>query len=97
MSAPSVTSVSKPSRVPAYAWWVMVVLSFAMLVSFIDRQIIALVVEPMKEDLGYTDTQTGFLYAGFAIFYALAGLPIAMLVDRRSRRGIIAWGVTLWS
>jgi MFS family permease len=84
-------------RVSPYAWWVMVVLSIAMLVSYVDRQIIALVVEPMREDLGYTDTQTGFLYAGFAIFYAMAGIPIAWMVDHKSRRGIISIGIFLWS
>jgi len=91
------SSAAQSRKVTPYAWWVMVVLSIAMLVSYIDRQIIALVVEPMRDDLGYTDTQTGFLYAGFAIFYAAAGVPIAWAVDRKSRRGIIAIGVFLWS
>ncbi len=93
----STVSAGESTKVSPYAWWVMVVLSMAMLVSYVDRQIIALLVEPMKDDLGYTDTQTGFLYAGFAIFYAAAGIPIAWMVDRRSRRGIIAWGIFLWS
>jgi MFS family permease len=93
----SAISAGASTKVSPYAWWVMVVLAFAMVVSYVDRQIIALVVEPMKDDLGYTDTQTGFLYAGFAIFYAAAGIPIAWLVDHKSRRGIVAWGVFLWS
>ena len=91
------TNPAYDTKVRPYVWWVAIVLSIAMLVSYVDRQIVALVVEPMREDLGYTDTQTGFLYAGFAIFYALAGIPIAYLVDTRSRRGLIAWGIFLWS
>ena len=94
------TQVTDPTRVryvSPYAWWVVVVLALALLVSYVDRQILALVVEPMKEDLGYSDTQVGWLYGGFAIFYALAGLPIAYLVDSRSRKGLIALGIFLWS
>ncbi len=80
-----------------YAWWVMFVLTLALLVSFIDRQIVALVVEPLKSDLGIGDAQVGWLYGGFAIFYAVAGLPIAVMADRRSRRWIIAIGILAWS
>jgi len=76
---------------------VVFVLSLAMLVSFIDRQIVALLVEPMKADFGLTDLQAGWLYGGFAIFYAVAGFPLAWLADRKSRRGIIAAGIFLWS
>lgn len=80
-----------------YASWVVFVLTLALLVSFIDRQIVALLVEPMKADIGLTDTQAGWLYGGFAIFYAAAGFPLAWLADRKSRRGIIAVGIFLWS
>jgi MFS family permease len=80
-----------------YTSWVVFVLTLALLVSFIDRQIVALLVEPMKADIGLTDTQAGWLYGGFAIFYAAAGFPLAWLADRKSRRGIIAVGIFLWS
>ncbi len=80
-----------------YAWWVVAVLTLALLVSFIDRQIVALVVEPLKTDLGLSDTQIGWLYGGFAIFYAVAGLPLAVLADRKSRRFIIMVGIVAWS
>ncbi len=80
-----------------YAWWVMFVLTLALLVSFIDRQIVALVVEPLKADLGINDTQVGWLYGGFAIFYAAAGLPLAVLADKKSRRWIITIGILAWS
>ena len=51
----------------------------------------------MKADLDITDVQVGWLHGGFAIFYAIAGLPIARLADRKSRRMIIAIGISLWS
>jgi MFS family permease len=69
----------------------------AMLVSFVDRQIIALVIEPMKVDLGINDTQAGWLYSGFALFYAIAGYPIAWLADRRNRKVIVSIGIFFWS
>ena len=73
------------------------VLIIASLVAFIDRQVVAIVVGPMKQDLGISDTQVGWLYGVFALFYAIAAVPIATLADRKSRRGIIAIGIFLWS
>ena len=80
-----------------YAWWVLGVLFLALLVAYVDRQIPALLVGPLKRDLGMNDTQVGWLYSGFAIFYAIAGLPIARLADRKSRRMIVTLGILAWS
>ncbi len=88
-------AVPYPSR--RYAWFVVGVLIVASLIAFIDRQVVAIVVEPMKADLGITDTEVGWLYGVFALFYAVAALPIATLADRRSRKHIIAIGIFLWS
>lgn len=82
---------------PTYAWVVVGVLVCASLVSYIDRQVVAIVVGPMKADLQASDSQIGWLYGIFALFYALAGLPIAWLADRVSRPRIIAAGILLWS
>ena len=82
---------------PAYAWAVVGVLVLAALVAFIDRQVVAIVVDPMKADLGVNDAQIGWLYGVFAVFYAVAALPIAWLADRRSRKLIIAVGIFFWS
>ena len=61
-----------------YAWYVSTVLMVANIVSFIDRQIISLLIEPIKADLSLTDTQISILHGfAFAIFYALMGLPWA--------------------
>ena len=70
----------------------------AMVVSFIDRQVITLLVAPIRADLGLSDTQMSLLMGfAFAIFYVTMGVPIARLSDRYSRRTIIAAGIFLWS
>ncbi|MDE0270748.1 MAG: MFS transporter [Gammaproteobacteria bacterium] len=82
----------------AYPWYVVVVLTFAFTVAFIDRQILSLLVEPIQRDLGITDTQISLLAGfAFAVFYSVLGVPIAWLADRYSRRAIISIGVFLWS
>jgi MFS family permease len=88
-------SLPYPNR--AYAWFVLAVLVVAALIAFIDRQVVAIVVDPMKADLGVGDAQIGWLYGVFALFYAVAALPIAWLADRKSRKHIIAAGIFLWS
>tara|TARA_R110000868_G_scaffold115630_2_gene308689 strand:+ start:7348 stop:8772 length:1425 start_codon:yes stop_codon:yes gene_type:complete len=85
-----------PSRI--YSWYVVAVFVLAYTFSFIDRQILSLLVEPMKRDLHISDTQIGLLVGlAFAIFYVFMGLPIGRLVDRRHRVSIIAFGVLFWS
>lgn len=80
------------------AWYAVSVLTFAYLVSFIDRQILSLLIEPIREDLGISDTQVSLLGGfAFALLYTFAGIPIAWLADHRSRRTVIAIGVMFWS
>jgi MFS family permease len=90
------TSVPPYPR-PAYAWFIVGVLVLAFLISYIDRQVLAILVGPMKADLHVTDSEIGWLYGIFAVFYAVAGLPIAMLADRYARLRLIAAGLLLWS
>lgn len=82
---------------PAYAWFVVGVLVLASIISYIDRQVVAIVADQMKADLGINDAQIGLLYGIFAVFYAIAGLPLAYLADRKGRKYIIAAGVFFWS
>jgi len=83
---------------PAYGWYVVVILTIAYVFSFIDRQILALLVEPIRADMHISDTQMSLMMGlAFGIFYTLLGVPIGRLADRRSRRGIIAVGITIWS
>jgi len=80
------------------AWWAVLVLFVAYTVSFIDRTILSLMVEPLRRDLHITDTQISLLQGlAFAIFYTTMGLPIATWADRGSRRFIIASGIFFWS
>ena len=84
-----------PSR--RYAWFVVFVLIIASLVAFIDRQVVAIVVEPMQRDLNVGDTEIGWLYGVFALFYAFAAIPIATIADKKSRKHVIAIGIFVWS
>ena len=80
------------------AWYTVGVLTLAYLFSYIDRQILSLMVGPIKRDLMLTDTQFSLLHGlAFAIFYTLLGIPIARLADNHNRRKLIAIGVALWS
>jgi MFS family permease len=66
--------------------------------NFIDRQILSILIEPIKEDLGLNDIQIGLLTGfAFAFFYATLGIPIAKLADRTNRRTLIVGALTLWS
>lgn len=81
-----------------YAWYVVAVLVVAYTFSFIDRQILSLLVGPIKRDLVISDTQMSLLQGlAFAIFYTLMGLPIGRMVDRSHRIRIITIGVIIWS
>lgn len=82
----------------AYAWYVVVVLMLANVSSFIDRQILSLLVVPIQRDLQISDTEMSFLLGlAFAVFYSIMGFPIGRLADVRSRRAIIGWGIAIWS
>lgn len=87
-----------PYPPPSKARAAMIILTVAYMLSFIDRQILSLLVEPMKHDLHITDFQASLLQGfAFAAIYAVAGIPFGRLADRFSRRIIIIVGVTLWS
>jgi MFS family permease len=82
---------------PGRAWWTVAVLTFTYIVSFVDRTILGLLIEPIKLDLSLNDTQIGWLAGpAFGVFYAVMGLPLGWLADRISRRGLIAVGAALW-
>lgn len=83
---------------PWYKWYALGVLTLVYTSSHVDRQIMGIVLEPIKRDLGASDTQMGFLVGlTFAVFYATLGMPIAMLADRTNRRNIVTASVTIWS
>jgi MFS family permease len=74
------------------------VLVAATIVSQLDRQILVLLVQPIRRDLGISDTQISLLQgAAFAIFYTVMTLPLGYLADRMSRRNLIIYGILAWS
>ena len=81
-----------------YAWFVVGVLVLANISSWIDRQILNLLVPAIRSDLGVSMTEMGYLIGlPFALFFAIAGFPIARLADRGNRRNIVAIGIASWS
>lgn len=81
----------------ARAWGSLGLLSLLYIISFIDRLILALLIEPVKADLGVTDVQIGLLIGtSFAVVYSIAGLPIARLADVGNRRMLILIGAAAW-
>lgn len=80
------------------AWYVVSVLTLAYVFSFIDRQILSLLVGPIKRDLEIGDTEMSLLMGlSFAVFYTLFGIPLGRLADTSNRRNVIAAGIALWS
>ncbi|MCU0759747.1 MAG: MFS transporter [Steroidobacteraceae bacterium] len=80
------------------AWWLVLVLALAGVVSVIDRTLLSVVVDPVRADLGLSEVQIGLLQGlAFGLFYATVGVPLGLMVDRHSRRLIVIGGVGLWS
>ncbi len=97
-SGPALVATEEPYPARGYAWYVVGVLMIAYVFSFIDRQILALLVQPIRRDLGISDTQVSLLMGfSFAVFYSFFGIIIGRLADSRSRRTLIVIGFSLWS
>jgi MFS family permease len=72
-------------------------LTLINVINYVDRNIIFVLFESIKRDLGLSDTQLGWLGSAYVIVYALSAIPLGILADLKSRRAVIAWGVTFWS
>jgi len=82
----------------AYRNYALLVLTLAYTANFVDRQIVSILLQPIKLELHLSDTQLGFLSGlTFAIFYVTLGIPIAMWADRSSRRNIVSLALTIFS
>ena len=94
--APGSAPALAPSR--RYRWYVLFLLFLCYLFNQIDRNILSIVAEDVKRDLGLTDARIGFLYGtAFAVFYAVFGVPFGRLADAWVRRKLIAIGLFFWS
>ncbi len=96
--APAGGATDDPKVGGAYAHYVLFVLVIVYFFNFVDRQILSILAEDIKADLGVTDAQMGFLYGTvFAVFYAVFGIPLARFADVWVRRSLIASGLLFWS
>ncbi len=81
-----------------YRYYVLGILMFVFSINVLDRQILAILMEPVRLELGLSDTHLGFLSGiAFAIFYATLGIPIARIADKTSRKGVIVICLAAWS
>lgn len=79
-------------------WYTLALLTLVYTLNIADRFVMSVLIEPIKADLGLSDASVGFLTGvALAIFYVLAGLPIATLADRVNRRNVVALALTAWS
>lgn len=90
--------IREDAPVPAYSWYALSVLVLVYVLNFIDRQILSILANDIKADLGVDDAYLGFLYGtAFAVFYALFGIPLGKLADNWKRTRLLAIGLTIWS
>ncbi|MCY3928239.1 MAG: MFS transporter [Acidobacteria bacterium] len=98
---------SSPARRPTpggkgpfggYSWYALGILIICYLFNYVDRNILSILAEEVKSDLGLDDAQIGFLYGtAFAVFYAVFGIPFGRLADAWIRKNLIAIGLFFWS
>lgn len=80
------------------AWFALAVVTLANVAGFVDRQVLSLLAEPIRQDLGLTDTQLSLLMGlGFVVVSSTLALPLGRFADTRSRRGLLAAGAAVWS
>lgn len=85
-------------RAPLGAWYMLVVLLIAYTLSFLDRTLLSLLIAPVKQDLGLSDTGISLLLGfAFALLYTVVGVPLGYLADRTNRRRLIITGIVFWS
>ncbi len=105
MSAPTEPSATAPPREgskplfsPAYLRYALGLLTVVYVVNFVDRQILSILLQSIKVDLGLSDFQLGLLGGtAFGIFYATLGVPIARIADFSSRKGVMTICLAIWS
>ncbi|MEO0062857.1 MAG: hypothetical protein RLZZ08_1417 [Pseudomonadota bacterium] len=83
---------------PVRSWWAVFVFTVALMFNYLDRQLMTLLVTPIKADLHLSDTQISLLVGfAFVLFYVLAGIPLSRLIDRGPRKWIVAGAIAFWS
>lgn len=96
--APTAGVIDPIFKKSGYAWYVLTLLTVVYVFNFIDRNILAILGQSIKDELGITDTAFGFLGGiAFAFFYTFLGIPIARLADKHSRVTILSVCLAIWS
>jgi len=96
-SEPAAAEVTNPfsAGYTRYAMWLLLGI---YIINFLDRQVINILAEPIKQDLGLSDTQLGMMSGlAFAVFYTVLGIPIARMAERKNRAVIIGTATAVWS
>lgn len=92
------TEASNAAYSGGYKWYALGILTTVYIFNFIDRQILVILQESIKVDLGLSDTQLGLLSGiSFAIFYVTLGIPIARYADSANRRNVVSLAIATWS
>lgn len=87
-----------PAKLSAYRWYVLVLLTIIYTVYNIDRNLVVILAEPIRQEFGLSDSQLGLLTgASFAVAFAIAGIPLGFLVDRTNRVRLISVLLAIWS
>jgi len=96
LTAPDDAQPARPGG--PYAWYVLSVLVLVYVLNFVDRQIVSILANDIKRDLGLTDADLGFLYGtAFGVFYSMFGIPLGRLADSWHRVRLLTLGLGLWS
>jgi MFS family permease len=89
---------ARPWPSPWRAWWAVAIFCAAGVLSFTDRQILSLLVDPIRSDLRISDIQVSLLQGlAFSLIYSIAGLPLGRLADTLPRRAVMIAGVVIWT
>ena len=80
-----------------YRWYVVVLLLLVFILSYFDRFILSLVVDPIKQSMGLSDFQLGLLLGpAFSLFHVLVSIPLGFLADKSSRKWLLIAGLVIW-
>lgn len=80
-----------------HSYYALFILTLAYSLNYLDRTLLSILIEPIKNEFEVSDTLMGFLGLSFAAFYATLALPLASYADRSVRRNILAWAAGIWS
>jgi MFS family permease len=98
LSSPATQILSSPvERVPLYSWYALVLLTLIYVLNFLDRTLIYILFQPIKQEMAFSDFQLAVLGpAAFAVFYTVLGIPFGRMADRVTRKYLIAGGLAVW-